>query len=203
MYSSTNALLSLAMIVGMIVFFGANQFAWWNTKWTMLYEIEVLDEEGDVYRVNHADFSPYTLFDLYKPADRENHTYVFGMTVDQRVMQFLEDPDPKVLESFGSGAPGRVFERGATRGARVFSDFMTRYFRNRNKHPGRKATPFLFSSPALHNRFLSGPDLYRDQDPVVEVRLRFKEIYYTGSELRTMRDEIIYSIPITPLEDDD
>jgi hypothetical protein len=198
MYSKSNALLSLVVIGGLVVLFHANQFSWWNTKWTMLYEVEVLDEEGEVYRVNHADFSPYTLFDIYKPRDRKNHTYVFGMTVVQDLMQFFEDADPEELQRFGRGEPGRVFGRGETRGARVFSDFMTRHFRNRNEHPGRRVAPFLLPAPALHNRFLSGPDVYRDQKPVVEVRLRFKEVYYTGSELRRMRDEIIYSIPITP-----
>ena len=198
MYSRSNAIFSLAVVGGLIVLFSSNQFAWWNTKWTMLYEIEVLDEEGEVYRVNHADFSPYTLFDLYKPADRKNHTYAFGMTLVQEVMEFFEDADSDALKSFGSGVPGRVFGRGSTSEARVFSDFMTRHFRNRNEHPGRRVVPFLLPAPALHNRYLSGPDLYRDQRPVVEVRLRFKEVYYTGSELRRMRDEIIYSIPIAP-----
>ncbi len=48
----------------------------------------------------------------------------------------------------------------------------------------------------MHNRHLHGPNLYKDQGPVIEVRLRFKEFYYSGSELRQMRDEIVYSIPI-------
>ena len=48
----------------------------------------------------------------------------------------------------------------------------------------------------MHNRHLSAPNLYRDQAPVVEVQLRFKEIYYTGSELLTLRDAIVYRVPI-------
>ncbi len=201
MYSTFNGFFSVVAIGGLVVLVSMNQFAWWNTKWTMLYEIEVLDEAGEIYRVNHADFSPYTLFDLYKPKDREAHTYAFGMTFVQKVMQSFEDADPENLKRFGSGEPGRIFGRGKTRGARVFSDFMTRYFRSRNEHPGRRVPPFLIPAPALHNRFLSGPDIYRDQSPVVEVRLRFKEIYYTGSELWKMRDEVIYSIPISPAKE--
>jgi hypothetical protein len=199
-YSKRNALLSLIVIGGLVVAFDSNQFAWWNTKWTMLYEVEVLDEEGEVYRVDRADFSPYALFDVYKPRDRENHTYAFGMTVVQEVMQFFEEAGPEELKRFGRGKPGRVFVRGETRGARVFSDFMIRHFRNRNGHPSPLVAPFLFPAPALHNRFSSGPNLYRGQKPVVEVRLRFKEVYYTGSELQQMRDEVIYSAPIPPAE---
>jgi hypothetical protein len=33
---------------------------------------------------------------------------------------------------------------------------------------------------------------------VVEVQLRFIEIYYSGSELQRMRDEIVYSFRIPP-----
>lgn len=197
MYSGPNAVLSLVVIGGLIAVFSLNQFAWWNTRWTMLYEVEVIDDEGEVYRVNHADFSPYTLFDLYKPSDRKNHTYAFGMTIVQEVAEFFEEADSETLKRFGSGAPGRVFGRGTTPAARIFSDFMTRHFRNRNEHPGKTVAPFFLPAPALHNRFLSGPDIYRDQRPVVEVRLRFKEVYYNGSELERMRDEIIYSIPIS------
>jgi len=60
---------------------------------------------------------------------------------------------------------------------------------------------FVVAAPALYNRFSSGPDIYRDQKPVVEVRLRFNEVYYTGSELWTVRDEVIYSIPINPAKE--
>ncbi|MFP6654505.1 MAG: hypothetical protein VCB25_02680, partial [Myxococcota bacterium] len=193
MYSTSYALLSI-FVIGMIVaVFNLNQFAWWNTKWTMLYEVEVLDEAGNVYRVDHADFAPYTFFDLYLPDDRKLHTYVLGMTVNQRLMEFFEDPDPERLKAFGVGIAGEEAEPRFVRGDRVFKDFMTRYFMHRNRHPSQRVAPFLWPSPSMHNRFLIGPDLYRDQSPVAEVRLRFQEIYYTGSELRTMRDQIVYS----------
>jgi hypothetical protein len=196
MYSKSNALLSIVVIGAIVAIFNLNQFAWWNTKWTMRYEVEVLDEAGNVYRVSHADFSPYTFFDLYLPDDRELQTYAFGMTINQRLMEFFEDPDPKRLKAFGRGNGMEEMGPAVAQSARIFRDFMTRYFTHRNEHPSRRVLPFLWPSPAMHNRALTGPDVYRDQSPVAEVRLRFQEIYYTGSELQTMRDKIVYSTPI-------
>ncbi|MFV1979456.1 MAG: hypothetical protein ACC649_08910, partial [Myxococcota bacterium] len=121
MYSKSNALFSVIVIGSLVALFGANQFSWWNTKWTMLNEVEVLDDEGEVYRVNYTDFSAYELFDLYKPRDRQNNTYAIGASTVQEVMQFFEDADPEELKSFGRGEPGRISGRGKTRDARVFS----------------------------------------------------------------------------------
>ncbi len=196
MYSRSNALLSLVVVAGMIAAFSTNVFSWWNTEWTMTYEVEVIDTTGESYRVDYADFKPYTLFDLYKPDGRDSQTYAFGMTKNQRLMEYMEAPDPRGLERFASSEPASEVGPDIARGARVFRDFMKRYFTHRNRHPNRRAVPFLLPSPAMHNRSLAGPDVYRDQNPVVEVRLRFREIYYTGSGLENMRDEIVYSIPI-------
>ena len=79
---------------------------------------------------------------------------------------------------------------------RIFGEFMTRYFMNRNRTPWQRVPPFWLSAPSLHNRHLSSPDLYRDQAPVVKVQLRFRELYYSGSALEQMRNEIVYSVPI-------
>ncbi len=187
------------LIVGLVAYsIGGNQFAWWNTTWTMLYEVEVRGADGRTYVVNPADFKPYTFFDVYKPDGRKLHTYVYGMTVNRKLREFFEAPDPETLERFATSAakPGDppFVERG--KGKAAFADFMTRYFTNRNAHPGRNVPPFLIAAPALHNRYLRRENLYRDQAPVVAVQLRFKEVYYTGSELKEMRNEVVYSIPI-------
>lgn len=196
MYSRSNALLSLVVIAGLIGFFSLNLFSWWNTKWTMLYEVEVLDEAGNIYPVSPADFAPYTFFDLYKPTNRRRHTYVIGMSVDRKLMEFFENADVERLEKFAGGSSAQRVGPVSGRGNRIFGDFMTRYFTHRNQHPRQTVPPFVLSPPSMHNRFLIGPDLYRDQSPVVEARLRFKEIYYTRSGLRSMTDEIVYSVPI-------
>ncbi len=196
MYSPSKFILSVLVIGGLVAGFQLNKFSWWNTKWIMIYEVEVLDEEGKSYLVDHADFSPYAFFDVYRPRGRRNQTRVYGLTLHQHLMNFFEEADPDSLKKFGSSGPGRKISPDRARRARRFNDFMSRYFRNRNRDPGQSVPPFLLPSPAMHNRHLHGPNLYKDQGPVIEVRLRFKEFYYSGSELRRMRDEIVYSIPI-------
>jgi hypothetical protein len=162
----------------------------------MVDRIEVLDEEGNHYLVAQADFTPYAFFDAYKPEDRESQTFGYGTTANQRLSNFFEEADPETLKRFSTSAPGLKVGPAVARKARSFNNFMGRYFRNRNAHPGQRVAPFLFPPPNRYNRYPSGPNVYRDQSPVVEVRLRFQEFYYTGSELRTMRDQIVYSIPI-------
>ena len=193
MYSTPSFVTSIVMIGAISVGFGHNYFAWWNTKLILLNEIVVRDESGNTYLVDYADFSPYTVFDMYKPGLRRAYTNVYAMSVHQRVMEFFEEGDPVKLQRFfaprvesGWGPTEELKER-------VFGEFMTRYFMNRNKRPMRPVLPFLLAAPSLHNRHLSASDLYRDQAPVVEVQLRYREIYYSGSELRRMRDEIVYS----------
>lgn len=198
LYSRSSFIASLLIIAGAVVLISGNRFAWWNTKWTMVYEIEAQDESGKTYVVNHSDFKPYTLFDLYKPDGRKYHTNVYGMTQNGRLRDFLEYSNPVILEKFATSSAkvgdGPFIERG--KGKRAFSDFMTRYFMNRNQSPGRSVLPFVFPAPALHNRYLSVSNLYDDQAPIVEVQLRFKEIYYSGSALKEMRNQIVYTIPI-------
>jgi hypothetical protein len=200
-YSRYKAFASLLVIGGLIGFFGLNQFSWWNTKWTMTYEVEVLDESGKVYVVDHADFAPYTFFDPYKPEGRKQNTYVYGLTLNQALMEYFENSNSTTLKNFAGskqGQPVGPFGAVNARRSRIFNEFMKRAFRHRNEHPGRSVPPFLFPSPSLHNRHLSGPNLYRDQSPVVEVRLRFREFYYTGDLLKLMRDEIVFSTRIAP-----
>ncbi len=200
MYSTPSFVASIVMIGAISVGFGHNYFAWWNTKLILLNEIVVRDESGNTYLVDYADFSAYTVFDMYKPGLRRAYTNVYAMSVHQRVMEFFEEGDPVKLRRFF--APRVESGRGPTEELkeRVFGEFMTRYFMNRNKRPMRPVSLFLLAPPPRYNRHLSASDLYRDQAPVVEVQLRYREIYYSGSELRRMRDEIVYSfrLPQSP-----
>jgi hypothetical protein len=207
MYSTSGFVLSLVLIGGMSIGLDNHYFAWWNTKWIQLNEIEVIDESGKTYLVDFADFSPYTLFDMYKPPERRFFTNLYAMSVNQRVMRFFEEGDPRKLAQFFAprveGREGRDEGERMGRKERIFGEFMTRYFMNRNRMPGQRVPPFWISSPALHNRHLSSPDLYRDQAPVVAVQLRFREMYYSGSALERMRNEIVYSFPVPPSDSSD
>jgi hypothetical protein len=113
-------------------------------------------------------------------------------------MQMFEESDPARLQQFAApdmqsdGVAPKPRSEGGFRG------FMRSYFANRNKKAGRRVPLAWLRVPAKNNRQLSAPNLYRDQAPVVEVRLRLIEIYYTGSELQRMRDEIVYSVRIPP-----
>jgi hypothetical protein len=196
-YSIPKFAASLFVIVAIAVGLGSSPFAWWNTKWTRLYEVEVRDTSGETYLVDFADFSPYVLFDLYEPVDHRVRTFVYANTVNQGLMQAIERVDLDNVRRARAASDGAKKEgRAEQRQRRIFSEFVTRYFENRNHHPGRSVPPFLLQSPAQYNRHLSAANLYRDQAPVVEVQLRFREIYYSGTALERVNDEIVYSVPI-------
>lgn len=195
-YSRSNFIVSLLLIAAVMVAFHENRFAWWNTKWFKIYEIEARDEAGNRYLVDYADFAPYTLFDFYQPQELRIQTKVYGMTFNQGVMQRLEEADPADLQQLFATPSGRDAGKAQGRQKRIFNDFMIRYFKHRNSAPGQKVPPFLLPSPSMHNRHLSAPNLYRDQAPIVKVQLRFIEIFYSDSKLHRMRDEIVHTIRI-------
>jgi hypothetical protein len=118
-------------------------------------------------------------------------------------MQMLEDGDPARLQKFAAPDMQSDGVERKRRSGGAFRGFMRSYFANRNKEVGRRGPLAWLRVPAKNNRHLSAPNLYRDQAPVVEVRLRLIEIYYTGSELRRMRDEIVYSVRIPPFASGD
>jgi len=195
-YSRSNFIVSLLLIAAVMAAFHENRFAWWNTKWFKIYEIEARDEAGNRYLVDYADFAPYTLFDFYQPQELRIHTKVYGMSFNQGVMQRLEEADPADLQQLSATPSGSDAGKAQGRQKRIFNDFMIRHFKHRNSAPGQKVPPFLLPSPSMHNRHLSAPNLYRDQAPIVEVQLRFIEIFYSGSKLHRMRDEIVHTIRI-------
>jgi hypothetical protein len=130
---------------------------------------------------------------MYKPGTRRSGTSLYAMSVDQHVMELFEEGDPMKLKfSFALRDQGPMREGKE----RAFGEFMTRYFMNRNKASMDRVPPFWLNAPSLHNRHLSAANLYLDQAPVVEVQLRFLEIYYSGSELERLRDEIVYSFQV-------
>jgi hypothetical protein len=196
MYSLPGFVISLVLIAGIIAGFGENRFSWWNTRWIQVFEIEAVDAAGNTYLVDYSDFAPYTLFDLYEHEERRIQTRVYGMSLDQRLMEMLEVTDAQELGAFFSG-PGKSGDAPAQRTQkRIFSDFVKHHFQHRNQTPGRTVAPFWLPSPSLHNRYLSAPALYRDQVPIVEVRLRVVEIYYSGSALHRIRDQVVHTVPI-------
>ncbi|MCH8083793.1 MAG: hypothetical protein IH885_06120 [Myxococcales bacterium] len=195
-YSRSNFIVSLLLIAAVMAAFHENRFAWWNTKWIKVYEIEAIDEAGNRYLVDYADFAPYILFDFYQPDQRRIQTKVYGMSFDQGLMQGLEEAEPADLQQIFALPAQRDVAQARRRQKRIFNGFMKRHFEHRNQGPGRSVPPFLLSSPSLHNRHLSAPNLYRDQAPIVEIQLRFIEIFYSGSKLHRMRDEIVHTVRI-------
>jgi hypothetical protein len=199
-YSAPLFLGSLAVIATLVATVAHNQFAWWNTRWTMLYQTEVIDAEGRVWVFDYADLPTVEIFDLYKP-DREPgwNTTAYGMTKNQDLARMLQAGDPRDLQAFAAESAEYADTELNHRKRGAFLGYMTTYFRNRNRAPGRTVPPFWISAPAKNVRHARGPDVYRDQAPVVAVRLRFLEVAYTGEGLRRMRDAIVYAAPVIPL----
>ena len=193
---------SILLIGALVAAIAHNQFAWWNTRWTMLYRTEVVDAAGRVYLFDYADLPTVEIFDLYKP-EREPgwNTTAYGMTKNQALMRMLQEGDPEALKTFAAASAGLADSELNQRKRGAFLGFMSTYFRNRNRAPDRTVPPFWLSAPAKNVRHAVGPEVYRDQAPIVAVRLRFQEIYYDGEGLHRARDAIVYSTPVIPLQE--
>jgi len=110
-------------------------------------------------------------------------------------VQFVQTNPADPQQLFAKPVKGE-FGQAQRRQKRIFNDFMRRHVKHRNRGPERSVPPFLLPSPALHNRHLTAPNLYRDQAPIVAIQLRCVEILYSGSKLYRMRDEIVHTVRI-------
>jgi hypothetical protein len=175
-YSPTNAVLSLALIFALVVLAGQNRFAWWNTKWTTALELDALGRDGKLYRVDYADFSPYLLVTYWK-ARGASVPGLYGATPQQDTMQRIESADPRTLKSLCESRWARG--GGLVPRNQPVDEFLQRFFRNRNRNLER-GIPALPPPPTLRMRQPRGENPYRGQTPIVEVRVRAVETYYTG-----------------------
>ena len=198
MYTGWRFVASLPLMAVIMLVSHGNYFTWWNTKWIKVYEFEARDDAGNVYLVDYADFSPYVLFDIYQRRAPLVETYIYGGSLNQQLMRRLEELDRAGLAHLLSSAAESGEGPAQEREKRTIGAFMKRYFKHRNNRPARGVSAFALPPPAMHNRHLSAPNLYRDQAPIVGLQLRFIEFFYSGSELHQMRNEIVHTIEIPP-----
>lgn len=201
-YSTRNAVASVLIIVTLIWTFGVNRFTWWNTKWYSVLEVEVLDDEGRRYRVDYGDFYPFLLIDFLQPDGAAADTIIYGMTFKQELMNRIETTNPRELRAFLRQQRAENISHTHLRTKRNVENFMLRYFRNRNRliaqgsSPGHHVFPFIVSAPLSRMRYVKAANLYDDRAPVVEVKIRHVETYYTGESLVPFAEQVIATIAI-------
>jgi hypothetical protein len=191
--------------VALISVFGINRFTWWNTKWYSVLEVEVRDAAGEQYRVDYRDFFPYLMIDFIQPEGAVADTFVYGMTFSQELMNRIETTDPGALRAFLRQARAANDSESHAEERQRIENFMLQYFRNRNRRidrgssHGHQVFPFVFSAPLVRMRRVPASNLYDDQAPVVEVKIRHVETYYTGEALVPFEDQVIHTIAIPML----
>jgi hypothetical protein len=192
LYTPANAVLSVVLTASFALAFGWDPFSWWNSKWTTHLELDAVDAEGHVYRLDYADFSPYLLISFWKPYESSIPGW-YGGTPFQAVLRQLEAIDPAALKARNDArwAAGR----GPTQRDPALDEFIQRFFTNRNRNLGRKLL-WLPPPPTLRMRSPRDGTQYRDQAPVAEVRVRYVEAFYTGSSIVPLRDTILHTILI-------
>lgn len=193
-YTPARALLSVLVIAALVIVAGQNRFAWWNTKWTTFLELQAVDREGEVRVIDYSDFSPYVLVTFWKPYGPSTPG-LYGATMRQDVALQLESAEPEALEA---QADARwIARRGPQTRGGALDEFVQRYFRNRNRNLGRNILA-LPPPPTLRMRSPREGIPYRGEAPVERVRVRFVEVFYTGSSLYPLRDTIVHTISIPP-----
>lgn len=203
LYAGRRGLGSIAIIVFVMWAFPSNDFTWWNTKWYSVLEVEVLDKEGKSYRVARDDFGPYLFSDYIRPPGTLMYMFGFGSTPNQQMMEQVEITNPEALQTFiRQHRVENLSAYSPEPARRDIDDFMTRYFRNRNRRtatnggPSDYLVPFVLPAPLTHLRWYQADDFYRDQAPVVAVRIRHIEMYYTGDGLAEFGNQVLHTIRI-------
>jgi hypothetical protein len=142
------------------------------------------------------------LIDFIDPKGTEVKTTIYGSTLDQRLAEKIQSATPAELRGYVDQQRELNFASDRSRREGVVDDFMRRYFRNRNRTIARpdgarrSGFAFLPSAPPLHMRFIEATNVYRDQAPIVEVRIRYRGRFYTGSQLLSIEDDVIHTIMI-------
>ena len=113
-----------------------------------------------------------------------------------------QSAEPRKLRGYVHHERKQNLDSDRSRDERAVDDFMRRTFRSRNRRiaqsggssQGRFAS--LPAAPPLHLRFIEAPNLYRMQAAIVEIRIRHRGRFYTGTKLFPMDDEVIHRVTI-------
>ncbi|MEZ4442720.1 MAG: hypothetical protein R3B72_26735 [Polyangiaceae bacterium] len=201
-----------ALLAVASVFFSAQRIwylpqigvSWYDTRMVQNYEFVALGESGQRYLVDPNYFAPSDMHfvqgRMCYVAPSKQTTAIYGVVGSQSIAKALDEADsPEVAEKLLRR--GR-YCRGGKHDARrkEYVEFITRFFRNINRHHGKRHAWLRYIGRPTHLHVHQEPHegelLFDGQEKVVALELWQEPIVWLGDRFHHFPRIRVHSLPI-------
>ncbi len=190
---------SILIIFFSEIYFRPVPLGWWDTRNYFKLQTEGIGESGKSYRIQDSFMDPFhVLFEFQRFEYIIDEKLIYSTGGTTKYDQFIA-----VKNSGIAGLPALKEKIGKNNydeeKAKQFDEFIQTYFHNLNK---RKSKDIVFSYfPAPHHVYFDDffhdpPGVYKLQEPIKLIRIRFREYHYEDDKAHLLQDKIIRKIPI-------
>ncbi len=197
LFTRKNAVLSLFVILAAFAFLPQTNAGWFDTRVNNFYEFEAVGANGTVRPLARGFWAPYDIpfaqVNFFYLNDDEVIVRTYGTHREFAVADVINRAESvtEIDAVWEQYAASRYSEPVAS----MFDDFVRTFVANANAHPGG-APPFFLR--ARHHITTFAPDnAYNFQFPIMRVRVRYIETFYSGEEIFILEDKIIRDIEIS------
>ncbi|MBO3697272.1 hypothetical protein [Roseivirga sp. E12] len=190
--------MSLIIICCAFMYFKPVTLGWWDTRANESYSIEVELEDGTTMPLRMNDMAPYDMmFTFARFSFLNPHKVLFQnahVTQDYELYQALRAVD---LEGFKE-ITKKGFSRFDHDTASEFDQFIQQSFQNLNGQIMEQWSPRSFSAPNhIYTKFFSRDHVFFKFDQrIINVHVRYGQMFYFRGEIDVVKDEIIRTIKI-------
>ncbi len=172
---------------------------WWDTRFSRVYDLEVVVKDGSVKQLSPHDLAPFDLpfiqARIAYAADAPTLTGTFGSASSYATWKRLQAADPKAVQRMQAGRKSGLDETKARRLDRMLQASAATL----NKYGGRAPLWWIPSPPAhMHHQPRAQADVgprWTGQ-PITAVRIRLREVFYDGQRMVTLTNRIVREIPV-------
>jgi hypothetical protein len=199
LFSKRGFLMSVLVIIISPIWLQPNMYGWHDTAVNQYFSFEVTDDKGNTYQLPKDEMQPYhqwfqfnTFHFLLKDQPCLWVT-PFGFTGSYKLMREIESGGPQAYDTLLLKYGTNVYKETKVN---KFNEFITTYFRNRNRRIGT-AFPLaaLHTPPHLFNDVTGVA--YKDQAPVKTFRVVYHVSYIRrGGQPTMMHEKVVDELNI-------
>lgn len=190
--------LSLLLVIFAPLYFQPTMLAWFDTRYDVSYQLEVVGDSGTIFQVEPAFMAPYDLLfnqtRLWFLSPEPFLVRDYGATNDRDVFSAIRDA--KRWEAFQQLEAAKGVHRFNADRIDRFDHFVRMFFADLNERRDRWL-PVNFLAPPLHiTSCRRNP--YQMQEKAASVRVRIIRTHYDGEKIDRFDDRVIREVPIHP-----
>jgi hypothetical protein len=194
-FNRRNSIIVALVIVLMLAAGHRPILAWFNIPISNNFVVKVIGASGQEYLIDDNFMSPFGIAFSFNrlyyllPGERAE---VLRSTRDWEKYLELKSMEPEMANSFVTNGDHNYFNEQR---AQKFDVFFQTYFANLNQSGRKKMLLSYLGAPPHLWHFLDG-EIYRMQEPVVRVKVFFKQTYYAREQFYEITNELVRDIKI-------